>query len=140
MKAVTNAGLEPVRPAKDLSENFETLTRAFKNGDVALMECQLVSTGEKVAAIVMVNRNWGPVKADPKAPRGKRRFQEVEEFEFVPVAVMLYGNPYTLVNPPKADEGDGFVSQEEAWTDPVIPADFPVQPLKPGDKADDPAT
>ena len=66
--------------------NFETLQEAFVNGDVALMECQLKSTGEPVAVVVAVNR-------------------EGDEFSFVPFAMMFNGNPYEQLNPPNPDCG-----------------------------------
>lgn len=66
--------------------NFETLQEAFANGDVALMECQLKSTGESVAVVVAVNR-------------------EDKDFSFVPFAMMFNGNPYELLNPPDPDGG-----------------------------------
>ena len=71
------------------STNFETLKHAFANGDVALMECQLVANGETVAAIVAVNRTG-------------------EDFEFVPFAMMFNGNPFEMLNPP--DPNGGFES------------------------------
>ena len=37
-------------------QNFDTLRQAFLAGDVALMECQLVATGEPVAVICAANR------------------------------------------------------------------------------------
>ena len=66
--------------------NFETLKEAFANGDVALMECQLKSTGEAVAVVVALN-------------------QDGEDFSFVPFAIMFNGNPYELLNPPDPDGG-----------------------------------
>ena len=32
--------------------NFDTLQQAFRNGDVALMECQFVATGKPVAVVL----------------------------------------------------------------------------------------
>jgi hypothetical protein len=66
--------------------NFETLRKAFENGDVALLECQLKTTGEAVAVVVAVNRDGG-------------------ELAFVPVAMMFNGNPYEMLNPPNPDGG-----------------------------------
>lgn len=66
--------------------NFATLQSAFQNGDVALLECQLKSTGESVAVIVSVNRDG-------------------EEFGFVPFAMMFNGNPYEMLNPHDPDGG-----------------------------------
>ena len=72
--------------------NFNTLRRAFRAGDAALMECQLAATGETVAVLCAVNR-----LADASV-------------EFVPVAMMFPGNPYQAVNPPHPD--GGFYPQE----------------------------
>ena len=66
--------------------NFETIKQAFENGDVALLECQLKSTGERVAVITAVN-------------------QEDGELCFVPFAMLFNGNPYELLNPPAANGG-----------------------------------
>lgn len=70
--------------------NFETLKQAFDAGDVALMECEVATTGEVVAVICAANRN----------PDG--------EIEFVPFASMFNGDPYEMLNPPNPD--GGFVS------------------------------
>ena len=61
--------------------NFETLERAFKHGDVALMECTDAVTGKPVIAICAVNTVNG-------------------EYEFSPLAKMFDGNPYEELNPP----------------------------------------
>jgi hypothetical protein len=75
-------------------QNFNTLRRAFRTGDAALMECQLAATGETAAVVCAVNR----------LPDG--------QFEFVPIATLLPGNPYEAVNPPNPN--GGFYSQEES--------------------------
>ena len=75
--------------------NFETLRRAILAGDAALLECQLVATGEPVAVICAANRQT----------RGGA--------EFVPFATLFSDDPYTLVNPP--NPAGGFFSQSEAW-------------------------
>ena len=80
---------------KGHKRNFQTLVDAFQNEDVALMECQLAATGETVAVICAANR-----LADG-------------EIEFAPFAMLFNGNPYEMVNPPKAE--GGFISQEEVW-------------------------
>ena len=80
---------------KGHKRNFNTLVKAFRAGDVALMECQLSATGETVAVICAANR----------LPNG--------EIEFAPFAMLFNGNPYEMVNPPKVD--GGFSSQEEVW-------------------------
>ncbi|MDB4778241.1 DUF6117 family protein, partial [bacterium] len=61
--------------------NFETIKQAFENGDVALLECQLKETGERVAVITAVYHDDG-------------------EICFVPFAMLFNGNPYELLNPP----------------------------------------
>lgn len=62
--------------------NFETLRAAFQHGDVALLECQLISTGEPSAVICAVNR------------------EAEESLAFVPIAQLFAGDPYTLLSPP----------------------------------------
>ena len=76
-------------------QNFLMLAKAFNNGDVALMECQLVETLEIVPVICAVNRI---------APG---------HVQMVPFAQLYFGDQYTTVNPPRAD-GSGFVTQAEA--------------------------
>ena len=78
--------------------NFNTLRRAFRTGDAALMECQLAATGEEVAVVCAVNR----------LPDG--------QFEFIPFAMMFSGNPYEAVNPPNPD--GSFHMQEETHVRP----------------------
>ena len=73
--------------------NFNTLRRAFRTRNAALMECQSVATGETAAVICAVNR-----LADGT-------------FEFVPFATMFPGNPYEAVSPPNPN--GGFHSQED---------------------------
>ena len=77
-------------------QNFETLSEAFANGDVCLLECQIAATGEVVAAICAAQTVHG-------------------EVEFVPFAIMINGNPYEVLNPPKPD--GNFMSQEEVWAE-----------------------
>ena len=67
--------------------NFDTLQQAFQNGDVALMECELVATGEPVAVLCAANHH----------PNG--------DVEFAPFAMMFAGNPYEMLNPPKPEGG-----------------------------------
>lgn len=66
---------------KGYRANFETLERAFKHGDVALMECTDAVTGKPVIAICAVNTVNG-------------------EYEFSPLAKMFDWNPYEELNPP----------------------------------------
>jgi hypothetical protein len=78
---------------KGHKRNFNTLRRAFLEGNAALMECQLVATGQEVAVLCAVNR------------------LQDGQVQFVPFATMFPGNPYEAVNPPNPD--GGFYSQEE---------------------------
>lgn len=55
--------------------NFETLKRAFKNGDVALRECTDTLTGKPIVVICAIN----VVKA---------------EYEYIPAAKMFDNNPF----------------------------------------------
>jgi len=75
--------------------NFETLQRAFQNGDVALMECELATTGEPVAVVCAANR------------------YEDGSVEFAPFAMLFNDNPYEIVIPPNPD--GGFHQQDEVW-------------------------
>lgn len=60
--------------------NFETLQRAFAEGNVCLMECTDVVTSEKVAIICAINING--------------------EYEMVPMAMFFNENPYKRYTPP----------------------------------------
>lgn len=74
-------------------KNFNTLRRAFRAGDAALVECQSAATGETVAVVCAVTRK----------PDGS--------VEFLPFATLFSGNPYHEVNPP--NPAGGFYSQKE---------------------------
>ena len=66
--------------------NFKTLKRAFKNGDVCLLECQDAATGKTVIAVCAISKVG-------------------EEYTFAPLAKMFDGNPYEELNPPDPDGG-----------------------------------
>jgi hypothetical protein len=61
--------------------NFDTLLRAAKAGDLALMECTDKATGKTVIAVCAVGRDKG-------------------EYVFSPVAKLFDGDPYSELNPP----------------------------------------
>lgn len=63
--------------------NFETLRRAFANGDVALMDCVEKSTSEHVAVLCIVVHTEGG------------------EYALIPFAKFFNDNPYDLLIPPK---------------------------------------
>lgn len=62
--------------------NFDTLVRAIKNGDVALLECTDRATKEPVMVICAVNRI------------------DEDNIEFAPFAKMFSGDPFEEVLPP----------------------------------------
>lgn len=61
--------------------NFQTMLRAAKAGDLALMECTDKISGKPVIVICCVNNDG-------------------EEYEFTPIAKMFDGNPYEELTPP----------------------------------------
>ena len=61
--------------------NFETLQRAFAEGNVCIMDCVEKATNEHVAVICAMN-------------------DEGKEIGFVPLAKFFNGNPYDLLIPP----------------------------------------
>jgi hypothetical protein len=61
--------------------NFNILTLAFKNGDVALMECYDKQLDEMVAVICAVSLVQG-------------------EYQFTPFARFFNGNPYEILKSP----------------------------------------
>ena len=82
-------------------DNFDTLSTAFRNGDVALMECQLVATGQTLPVVCAVNPH----------DDGSRTL--------IPFAQMFNDNPYLSINPPHPDHA-GFATQEEIWLGSVL--------------------
>lgn len=67
--------------------NFDTLSRAFDAGDVALVEVKRLSDGRPVAAICAIGRQDGL-------------------FTLTPFAILVEGNPFELYAPPLP--GGGF--------------------------------
>lgn len=67
--------------------NFETLRRAFHEGQVCLLEARRRSDGRVVALLCAVNHE----------PDGGG--------EFVPLAEMTQGNPYEQYDPPLTEGG-----------------------------------
>lgn len=85
---------------KGYQANFNTLLRAAKNGDLALVECTDAKTGKKVVAICAI----------AAAPN--------RQVEISPLAKMFDGNPFEELIPPdnalKAAVDGGVVTQEGA--------------------------
>jgi len=70
-------------------KNFETLQRAFRNGDACVVETKLTATGEYRAIICAVQ----PAPEDGST-------------EMVPIAVLVWDNPYELFKDPIQDMED----------------------------------
>lgn len=85
---INQNGKAVAKPAKAHQKNLDTIIAAAKDGDLALVECQLKSTGEVVAVLTAISFD------------GK-------EYTMSPFAVMLNGNPYEMLNPP--DPNGGFI-------------------------------
>ena len=76
-------------------DNFETLRRAFLEGNVCLMECTDKITNKKVAVICAVNIsavNISAVNISAVSING--------ELEMVPMAMFFNENPYDRLTPP----------------------------------------
>jgi len=75
------AELPPLR--KGDKKNFETLQKAMRNGDVAILSSRRKSDGKQVALVCAINRPTGHFRGSPEAVVTP-----------VPLAVMIEGNPY----------------------------------------------
>jgi len=72
------------------TKNFETLIQAVQNQDACLLEARRKADGQTVALLCAVNPEEGPER----------------ERLFIPLAVMVEGNPYEMFDPP--DPKGGF--------------------------------
>lgn len=70
--------------AQGYKDNFETLRKAFKYNDVALMECFDTKTESRAVLLCAVNQD-----------------ETTKEIEFVPFAQLLDENPYERFIPPE---------------------------------------
>jgi hypothetical protein len=68
-----------------IKTNFNTLEKAFMNGDIALLECRDRSNGEPTYAICAINLN----QLADREP----------EMELVPMGLMFNGDPYEMLIP-----------------------------------------
>jgi hypothetical protein len=76
--------------------NFNTLQRAFAQGQVALVECKDERNGEIVYAIAAVQQSSIIVPGqDP-------------EVEIIPFAQMFNDNPFEFLAPPDSEQPTGF--------------------------------
>lgn len=80
---------------KGYRNNFNTLLRAARNGDLALVECEDKTTLKKVYALCAVGRDG-------------------EEFLLSPFAKLFDGDPYKELNPPDPNRPQDFVREEPA--------------------------
>lgn len=71
--------------------NLATLQRAFEDKQVCLLEVTEEATGKKKVALCAVN-------------------QDNDYYEFVPMAIMVDGNPYELYLPPEMDNAAPVVA------------------------------
>lgn len=67
---------EPLSPS--IKANFETLTRAFRNNDVAIVASRDAKTGEPVTLLCAMQK------------------EDDDEVTIVPFAIMIDGNPYEM--------------------------------------------
>jgi hypothetical protein len=77
-----------------IKNNFHTLEQAFRNGDIALLECRNRADGEPAYAICAINVIRQP-GAEP-------------EMEMVPIGLMFSSDPYETLIPasdPEFDDG-----------------------------------
>lgn len=75
----------------DDKKNFQTLSNAFEQGRVCLLDVQRVSDGKSVAAICTV---IGP--------------DERGLYGFTPFALMVEGNPFELFRSPSVEKGSPY--------------------------------
>ena len=80
---------------KAYKHNFETLQRACRSDNLALMECTDAATGKKVIVVVAVD----------KSPSG--------EYLMVPVAKMFDGNPFEELIPPQLSDDAREIETDE---------------------------
>ena len=79
------------------AKNFATLNKAAKYGDLALLDAKRVKDGKTVALVVAMQH------------------EKNGEVTFVPLAVMIEGNPYEDFLP-QDPNGDGYAEPDAAST------------------------
>jgi hypothetical protein len=80
--------------------NFQTLSKAFENGDIALLECRNSTNGEPAYAICAIN-----ILREP---------DREPNIEMVPIGLMFDHDPYEILIPPTVPELDRPVQPQEA--------------------------
>jgi|SRR6185436_3179841 len=82
---------------KGNKKNFDTLIKAARNGDLALVECFDKRLGKPVAVVCAVSLvKEGDIEG---------------KYEFLPFATMFDDNPYDILLPPNPE--GGFYSEED---------------------------
>jgi len=82
-----------------IKTNFHTLSKAFENGDIALLECQDSNTGEPAYAICAINI--------------LRQADREPEIEIVPLGLMFKSDPYEMLIPASDPEFDDLMKKEK---------------------------
>jgi uncharacterized protein DUF6117 len=80
-----------------IKTNFSSLAKAFRNGDVALLECRNRSSGEPAYAICAINIHR-QVDCEP-------------EIEMVPLGLMFNDDPYEMLIPASDPEFDDLTKK-----------------------------
>jgi hypothetical protein len=75
-----------------IKTNFQTLEKAFENGDIGLLECLNRNSGEPAYAICAINI--------------LRQADREPEIEMVPFGLMFNHNPYEMLIPPTDPDFD----------------------------------
>jgi len=79
--------------ADGYKKNFETLLNAARHGDLCALDVRRKSDGKSVVAVCAINKS------------------KQDEVEFVPLAVMVEGDPYEMYDPPKP--GGGYIGRRK---------------------------
>lgn len=82
-----------------IKANFNTLEHAFRNGDVALLECRNSANGESAYAICAVNFI--------------RQADAEPEIEMVPLGLMFSSDPYETLVPASNTEFDDGANKKK---------------------------
>jgi Family of unknown function (DUF6117) len=83
-----------------IKNNFHTLEQAFRNGDIALLECRNSIDGEPAYAICAVNFI--------------RHADTEPEIEMVPFGLMFSSDPYEALIPASDPEFDNLTKKMKA--------------------------
>jgi hypothetical protein len=75
-----------------IKTNFQTLSKAFENGDIALLECRNTNNGKPAYAICAINIH--------------RQADREPEIEMIPFGLMFDHDPYKILIPPTVPEFD----------------------------------